>query len=182
MTDWRERARELAIQALAQLDVQGDDFLSEVDFFINSSNFPESSKKLARKLVDITWSNRKKCDEYIGKTVKHWQIQRIALIDRTILRLAIAELLYRPEVPMRVILDQAIELVKKYSTAESPQFINGILDAVVRKMEHESRQESKQESVEENTQGNNENYKQEHKEEEEDKREEKKEDNRESKQ
>ncbi len=176
MTDWRERARELAIQALAQLDVQGDNFLSDVDFFINSSNFPDSSKKLARKLVDITWSNRQKCDEYIGKTVKHWQIQRIALIDRTILRLAIAELLYRPEVPMRVILDQAIELAKKYSTSESPQFINGILDAVVRKME----QERKQESVEENTQENIDNHKQEHKEE--DKREEKKEDNRESKQ
>ncbi len=149
MTDWREQARELAIQVLTQLDVQGDDFLSEIGPFVSDSDFPEESQKLARYLADITWTNRSECDEYIGQTVKHWQIQRIALIDRAILRLAIAELLYRREVPVKVIIDQAIELAKKYSTTESPQFINGILDAIARKMQEDANKpmSEKQEEV-----------------------------------
>jgi len=142
LTDWREQARELAIQVLTQLDVQGDDFLPEINPFIAESEFSEESKKLAKHLIDMTWSNRKQCDEYIGQTVKHWQIQRIALIDRAILRLAIAELLYRIDVPVKVVIDQAIELAKKYSTSESPQFINGILDAIARKIQ-EDKQEDK---------------------------------------
>ncbi len=135
MTDWREQARELAIQVLTQLDVQGDDFLPEVKPFIAESEAPKNTQELANYLVDITWTNRSKCDEYIGQTVKHWQIQRIALIDRAILRLAIAEMIYRKNVPFKVVIDQAIELAKKYSTSESPQFINGILDAIAKKLQ-----------------------------------------------
>jgi transcription antitermination factor NusB len=123
------------MQCLTQLDVQGDDFLLEINGFIAEANMTAESKTLAEHLTRTAWTNRNTCDQFIADTVKHWQLQRIALIDRAILRLAIAELLYRPEVPVKVVLDQAIELAKKFSTAESPQFINGVLDAIAKKVQ-----------------------------------------------
>lgn len=135
MTDWRALARALTMQCLTQLDVQGDDFLLEMNGFIAEANMTADSKTLAEHLTRTAWTNRATCDQFIAETVKHWQLQRIALIDRAILRLAIAELLYRPEVPVKVVLDQAIELAKKFSTAESPQFINGVLDAIAKKVQ-----------------------------------------------
>ncbi len=134
-TDWRASARALAMQCLTQLDVQGGDFLFEMDGFIAEANVPGDSKTLAADLARCAWANHEACDQFIADTVKHWQLQRIALIDRAVLRLAIAELLYRTEVPVKVVLDQAIELAKKFSTAESPQFINGVLDAIAKKIQ-----------------------------------------------
>lgn len=122
------------MQVLAQLDVQGDTFLTEISPFIHESKHSLEIKAMASDLAKVTWENREKCDALIGETVKHWQIKRIALIDRSILRLAIGELLFRTEVPVKVVLDQAIEIAKKYSTAESPQFINGVLDAIAKKV------------------------------------------------
>jgi transcription antitermination factor NusB len=137
------------MQCLTQLDVQGPDFLLEMDGFIAETSeivletdgrtiemiVTADSKSLAGELARIAWNNKQICDQYIADTVKHWQLQRIALIDRAILRLAIAELLYRTQVPMKVVLDQAIELAKLFSTAESPQFINGVLDAIAKKLQ-----------------------------------------------
>lgn len=136
--DWRSQARALALQCLTQLDVQGDEFLSDVPAFIADSNASSEIKTLASDLAHSAWNSRKTSDDLIGQTVKHWQLQRIALVDRAILRLAVAELLNRTDVPVKVVLDQAIELAKKYSTAESPQFINGVLDAIVKHLSAES--------------------------------------------
>ena len=135
-TDWRSEARALALQCLTQLDVQGDGLLCEVPAFIAESEASSQTKTLASELAHGTWKCRQICDDWIAQTVKHWQLQRIALVDRAILRLAVAELLDRPDVPVKVILDQAIELAKKFSTAESPHFINGVLDAIVKGMPH----------------------------------------------
>jgi transcription antitermination factor NusB len=137
-TDWRASARALAMQCLTQLDVQGNDFYLELDSFVAEANVPSDSKTLAGEMARTAWTNHEACDQFIADTVKHWQLQRIALIDRAILRLAISELLYRPDVPIKVVLDQAIELAKKYSTAESPQFINGVLDAIAKKVQEPS--------------------------------------------
>ncbi|NLX05920.1 MAG: transcription antitermination factor NusB [Phycisphaerae bacterium] len=133
-SDWRALARSLALQCLTQLDVQGDDFLQDVPAFIADAQVSSEIMTLASDLAHKAWETRKTSDELIGKTVKHWQLQRIALVDRAVLRLAVSELLNRPEVPIKVILDQAIELSKRYSTAESPQFINGVLDAIARSL------------------------------------------------
>ncbi len=129
------------MQCLTQLDVQGGDFLLEMDSFIAEANVVSDSKSLAGELARLAWNNHETCDQFIADTVKHWQLQRIALIDRAVLRLAIAELLYRTDVPVKVVLDQAIELAKKFSTAESPQFINGVLDAIAKKV-HEPQAEA----------------------------------------
>ena len=133
-SDWRSQARALAMQCLTQLDVQGGEFLFEMDSFIAEASVPSESKTLAAEMARTAWTHHETCDVFIAETVKHWQLQRIALIDRAILRLAISELVYRPDVPMKVVLDQGIELAKKFSTAESPQFINGVLDAIAKKV------------------------------------------------
>lgn len=137
--DWRSQARALALQCLTQLDVQGDDLLSDIPAFIADSGASSKIKTLASELAHGAWHSLKACDELIASTVKHWQLQRIALIDRSVLRLAVGELLNRPDVPVKVVLDQAIELSKRFSTAESPQFINGVLDAIVKRLAAESR-------------------------------------------
>lgn len=124
----------MALQCLVQLDVQGDDLLGDIPAFIAESSESTQVKTLSSELAHGTWADRQSCDELIGKTVKHWQLQRIALVDRAILRLGVWEILNRPEVPVKVVLDQAIELGKRFSTAESAQFINGVLDAIVRQM------------------------------------------------
>jgi len=122
----------LALQCLTQLDVQGSDFLADVPAFIAESAVGSKIKTLASELAHMAWESREVSDTWIAETVKHWQLKRIALVDRAVLRLAVGELLNRPEVPVKVVLDQAIELAKKFSTAESPQFINGVLDAIVK--------------------------------------------------
>jgi len=131
-SDWRAQARATAMQCLTQLDVQGDGFLRDLADFV--AEIAENSKVqgLAIELAHLAWTHRQASDQLIAQTVKHWQLQRIALVDRAVLRLAVAELAHRPDVPLKVAIDQAIELAKEYSTAESPQFINGVLDAIVK--------------------------------------------------
>ena len=132
--DWRSKARALAIQCLTQLDVQGEDFLTDIVTFIADSHEPSDIKTLTSELAHSAWKTHQTSDKWIGQTVKHWQLQRIALVDRAILRLAVSELLNRPDVPVKVVIDQAIELAKTYSTAESPKFINGVLDTIVKEL------------------------------------------------
>jgi len=136
--DWRRSSRIVAMQALVQFDVQGDDFQHELDQFIAESDTPAKSQTLAGQLVRDIWSNCTAYDELIGQTVRHWQLSRIAAVDRAILRLAVHELLDRPQVPPKVAIDEAIELAKVFSTKESPQFINGVLDGVLKRLKQET--------------------------------------------
>ena len=78
-----------------------------------------------------------KIDEEITKHAQHWDISRVALIDKNIMRMAICELLYFPDIPSKVSINEAIELAKKYSTDESAGFVNGILNAIFKQLEAE---------------------------------------------
>lgn len=86
----------------------------------------ELIKKISVHLQEI--------DEIIGKITENWEFQRIAIIDRNILRFAICELLYFEEIPTKVTIDEAIEIAKKYSTEESGRFVNGILDRAAKEI------------------------------------------------
>ena len=93
---------------------------------------PESTRRFAERLVTGTLANRGDLDDLISKQADNWRLARMPVVDRNILRLALFELLHEPETPHPVVIDEALEIAKRYSTPRSSQFINGILDGVLK--------------------------------------------------
>jgi len=133
--DKRTRARELAIQGLYQLDVQGSDLLTSLGQFFMENDPDGLVRKLASDWTKGTWENLAQCDELIVASTIKWQLSRLSAVDKSILRLAVYQLKFCPDIPPRVVINEAIELAKKFSTDKSPAFVNGVLDAVLRKLE-----------------------------------------------
>jgi len=132
--DKRTRARELAMQGLYQLDVQGSDLLERLgEFFIENAS-DDSVRRLATDWTRGTWENLVQCDELIADSAIKWQLSRLSPVDKSILRLAVYQLKFSPDIPAKVVINEAIELAKKFSTDKSPAFINGVLDAVLKKL------------------------------------------------
>lgn len=132
--DRRTRARELAMQALYQLDVQGDDLLELLHAFFEENEVNQAVRRLAWDWTEGTWRNLAKCDEMITASTIKWQLSRLAPVDKSILRLAAYQLNFCTEIPPRVVINEAIELAKKYGSDKSASFVNGVLDAVFKKI------------------------------------------------
>ena len=133
--DRRTRARELTMQALYQLDVQGTDVLEYLGRFFQEADPDDFVRNLALQWTKGTWENLQQCDELIaGSTIK-WQFTRLSPVDKSILRLSVYQLKFCTDIPPKVVINEAIELAKKYSTDKSPAFVNGVLDAVLRKLQ-----------------------------------------------
>lgn len=133
--DRRTRARELTMQALYQLDVQGRDVLKYLGWFFRESDTDDFVQNLALDWSKGTWENLKQCDELISDSTIKWQFTRLSPVDKSILRLSVYQLKFCTDIPPKVVINEAIELAKKYSTDKSPAFVNGVLDAVLRKIE-----------------------------------------------
>ncbi|MDH4180010.1 MAG: transcription antitermination factor NusB [Armatimonadota bacterium] len=130
-------SRELALRALFQTDV-GRAAVEEAAASCRAQDqFPSDMLDFARELILGTTEHRVHIDRVIAKYARDWTLDRMANVDRNILRLAIFELFYLPDIPPGVTVDEAVELAKKYSTAESGKFVNGILGNVVRNLEGE---------------------------------------------
>lgn len=126
----RTRARELALQFLYQLDLMGEEVMEELSPFLRQQERDPQACRFARRIVEGVHEHRALLDESIQRVAQNWQIQRMAVIDRNVLRLASYELLYCEDIPPKVAINEAIELGKRYSTANSGAFINGILDKI----------------------------------------------------
>lgn len=138
MTISRRRLREKVLQILYayelsndSLDLMFDDLLQEVT--------DEESKEFVKSLTLLTIQHRDEYDEMIRQVVKNWEIDRIAVIDRLLIRIATCELLHFPEIPPKVSINEVIEIAKRYSTDQSDKFINGVLDAILKKLKEENR-------------------------------------------
>jgi transcription antitermination factor NusB len=133
--DKRSLARELAMQAIYQLDVQGEVLLRSIDEFFKLNTDDDLVRQLASQWTHGAWKNVAACDELIiGSSIK-WQVARLSQVDRSILRLSVYQLQFCPDIPPKVVINEAIELAKKYSTEAAPSFVNGVLDAVLKKLE-----------------------------------------------
>jgi len=132
--DKRTRARELAMQALYQLDVQGPDLLELLSQFFIENETDGAVRKLAWDWTKGTWENLARCDELIMDSTIKWQLSRLSLVDKSILRLAVYQLKFCPDVPAKVVINEAIELAKKFGSDKSASFVNGVLDAVLKKL------------------------------------------------
>ena len=134
--DKRTRARELGIQALYQLDVQGPELLERLrGGFFTVSEPDERVRRLAWEWTSGTWAHLAECDELIVGATIRWQFSRLSPVDKSILRLATYQLKCCPDIPPKVVINEAIELAKKFSTEKSGPFVNGVLDAVLRKLQ-----------------------------------------------
>jgi len=134
----RTRSRELALQILYQVDLRKerrDEFIA--DFWENQTasddTLDDSIMEFSTTLVEGTLKNLIKIDEYITGYAENWQLSRMAVIDRNIMRMGAFELLYLEDMPPKVAINEAVELAKKYGDTESGKFVNGILDKINKK-------------------------------------------------
>ena len=126
----RTRARELALQFLYQLDLRGPSLLDEAPEFLRSEEPDKSTREFALHLVRGTVEHADEIDAVIRDVAQNWVIERMAVIDRNVLRMATYEILHRKDIPPKVSINEAIELGKRYSTQNSGGFINGVLDKI----------------------------------------------------
>ena len=122
------------MQALYQLDIQGPDLFQFLDRFFTESDEDDFVRNLASDWTRGTWENLKQCDEPIIASTIKWQFTRLSPVDKSILRLAVYQLKFCPDIPPKVVINEAIELAKKFSTDKSPAFVNGVLDAILKKL------------------------------------------------
>ena len=125
------------MQALYQLDVQGEDAFEFLVPFFRESDTDDYVRNLASEWSKGAWDNLKQCDELIASSTIKWHFTRLSPVDKSILRLSVYQLKFCTDIPPKVVINEAIELAKKYSTDKSPAFVNGVLDAVLKKISPE---------------------------------------------
>ena len=142
----RRKARECALQMLFAADVASINKSNLTrDFWNELSDFDadEGTRDFSNNLALGTLRNVKAIDDKIRTRAEHWRIERMAIVDRNVLRLAVNEFLYE-ETPHTVVINEALEIARRFSTYEATQFINGILDAIKHDLEKEKKTDGKQ--------------------------------------
>jgi N utilization substance protein B len=120
------------MRALYRSEVVGngaDDVLSDL---VSDEKLAPPVRDYAARLLREVGENQERIDSLLEQALAHWDLKRLAVIDRCVLRIGVAELLFEPEVPTPVVLDEAIEIAKRYGSVESGRFVNGVLDQVAR--------------------------------------------------
>lgn len=132
----RRKAREYALQLLYGIDLSGESINQKtLKEFWKEHKHTRDIREFTEDLVFGTINNLEEIDELISSVTEHWDIKRMAAVDRNILRFATYELLFRDDIPAAVTLNEAIEVSKKFSSRESSSFINGILDRITKKIQ-----------------------------------------------
>ena len=126
----RRDAREAAVQYLYQREVHGDESDSNLEDFYQFRGLSPSGRKFCEELLKGWMIHRAEIDDAIRAHAKNFEFNRLSAVDRNVLRIASHEILYCPETPPAVAINEAIEIAKKYSTADSGKFVNGVLDSI----------------------------------------------------
>ena len=131
----RTRAHELALQFLFMLELRGSEAMEELVPFVEHHTKGSRDKKGRGELAEFTLTlargvveNRVELDQWIEAIAKNWRMDRMAHLDRNVLRLAVYELIFQTDTPYKVVINEAIDIAKRFSTAQSGSFVNGILD------------------------------------------------------
>jgi len=126
----RRSSRELALKFLYQFELNEGDLDEQIKLFLERNSSQEGVENFMKELVMSLVSKMKEIDEIIQKYSDHWVLDRMTVIDRNILRIGTCELLFNFSTPPKVVINEAIDIAKKYGNEDSPEFINGILDKV----------------------------------------------------
>lgn len=124
----RSRAREVALQLLFQRDLNRQIDRTVLERFVRERLREETLVPFCLGLYDGVTAHREEIDRRLSETAENWRVPRMPVVDRNVLRLGAYELLYTPETPPNVALDEAIELARRFGSADSPAFVNGVLD------------------------------------------------------
>jgi N utilization substance protein B len=130
----RRKGRELAVQALYQIELSGESSEAALRLFFESCDAGSRAKEFAAALVAGVRERREQLDQLIGEASEHWRFERLSRVDLNVLRIAAYELLVTPELPINVVIDEAIEIARRFGTEESAVFVNGILDQIARRL------------------------------------------------
>ena len=136
-TTARRRARELAFRVAYQGALTGDGYAVTWRVVGAGESLSADQRGLVEDVVGLLEARAAEVDAALAAACVHWPLERLAATDRSVLRAAVAELMARPGTPARVVLDEAIELARRYGTAESGGFVNGVLDQVARRLRPE---------------------------------------------
>ena len=136
-TGTRRKSRELALQMLFQSDMgrQSSEHV-EKTFWEEREEMDDTVRGFAQDLFRTAMERREEIDSLIEKHTQHWRMDRMAAVDRNILRAGVAEFIGVPKTPRPVVINEALEIARRYSSPESVQFINGVLDSVAKELEN----------------------------------------------
>ncbi len=149
----RRKARECALQMLFAADVtkmSGDVLTRDYWNELGEPELDEGTREFSNRLAVNTLRELEIVDERVRSRAEHWRIERMAIVDRNVLRLAVYEFLFEPT-PHTVVINEALEIARRFSTFEATQFINGILDAIKHDLEKELNKKEKAEKQDEKT-------------------------------
>jgi transcription antitermination protein NusB len=132
----RRKSRELALQMLFQADM-GQQSAADVSrtFWSERNNVSQDVRGFATDLFRVAVDSAPVIDKLIEGHAKHWRMERMAAVDRNLLRTSVAEFIGFPSTPKAVVINEALEIARKFSSPESVQFINGVLDSIARELE-----------------------------------------------
>jgi len=128
----RRRARECALQMLFQIDLIGVEPAEVYAQFWDEHDTEDDVRAFSQELVDGVCTAREQLDARITKIAERWRIERMAVVDRNVLRMALYEMNRQPQTPIAVVIDEAIEVARRFGSEESAKFVNGVLDALRR--------------------------------------------------
>jgi N utilization substance protein B len=132
----RRKSRELALQALYACEVGKDTAFGPVfETIAGEAARSPAVADYGRKLVEKTLNAKQEIDELLTKHAANWDLKRMTVIDRNILRMAVGELLFFKDTPFKVVIDEAVEIAKIYGTDESGKFVNGVIDSIHKEMD-----------------------------------------------
>jgi len=135
----RRLSREIALKILYQIDMTGGAPAEVLPEFYENFEAPQALRSFAERLVMGVCANREEIDRRIVSTSEHWRLERMPVVDRNVLRIAVFEMLFCPDIPPKVSINEAIDLAKSYGSEDSGAFINGILDKVLSQSSADSR-------------------------------------------
>jgi transcription antitermination protein NusB len=127
----RHQARISALQALFEVDCTGHVPGVVIERRLNETDLPDAGQQFARELVRETHAHQQELDAMIERYAPEWPVDQIAIIDRNVLRIAIYEILFKEDTPVKVAINEAVELAKKFGSDSSSRFVNGVLGSLV---------------------------------------------------
>lgn len=130
----RRSSRELALKFLYQAELNEGDVDEQMEMFLERNSLKDEVKTFLKELVESVLKQKKEIDEIIQKFSDNWVLDRMTVIDRNILRIGTCELLFNFSAPPKVVINEAVEIAKKYGNEDSPEFINGILDKIYKEI------------------------------------------------
>ena len=131
----RRKGREAALQVLYQFELGGGELAALLDSYWSTRRDPgEGVRCFTEKLVSEVFQHGGRIDSLINESLENWDMSRLSKVDLNLLRLAVAELLCSPEVPGAVVIDEAVEVARRFSDPEAASFVNGVLDGIGRRL------------------------------------------------